>query len=232
MTSVDDREEATVYPLIPPSAAGGSTLGAPAGDRFVARHRTQVLGTEVSFCLSASTELPRRRISEALGAAVAELRAVDAAFSPAHRRSLVNAVRRGELAHDAYPPPLAEVVALCARMRAATDGWFDAWASPAGFDPHALVKGWAVDRAGLLLRAAGIDGYAIRAGADRLAYGLAPHGGPWRIGLAEPGNPLRRTGAAELTWGALAVAGGGGGPARHGLIVNPHTGAFTASCQR
>ncbi len=195
-------------------------LSTPTVDRLVARHRTQALGTEISFCLSAPSDLPRRRISEALGAAVAELRAVDVAFSPTQQRSLVNAVRRGQLTHDAYPPPLVEVVARCAQMRAATDGWFDAWAGSSGFDPHALVKGWAVDRAGALLRAAGIDGYAIRAGADRLVYGVAPHGGPWRIGLAESANPLRRTAAFELTGGALAVAGGG--PAHP--IIDPHTG--------
>jgi thiamine biosynthesis lipoprotein len=192
--------------------------GALNGDRFVARHRTRALGKEISFLLSAPAALPRRRISEALGAAVAELRAVDAAFSPVHRRSLVSAVRRGELSHEAYPPPLAEVVARCGDMRAATDGWFDAWAVPGGFDPHALVKGWAVDRAGMLLRAAGIEGFAIRAGADRLVHGTAPHGGPWRIGLADPADPLRRTAAVELTEGALAVAGG------RTDIVNPHSG--------
>ncbi len=210
---------------------------APTGDRFIARHRTHALGKEISFLLSAPAALPRRRISEALGAAVAELRAVDAAFGPYHRRSLVSAVRRGELAHEAYPPPLAEVVARCDSMRAATDGWFDAWALPGGFDPHALVKGWAVDRAGMLLRAAGVDGFAIRAGADRLVHGLAPHGGPWRIGLADPGNPLRRTAAVELTDGALALAGGHAGQSpvtrsgtpvavgRPSDIIDPHTGA-------
>ena len=60
---------------------------APSGDRLIARHRTFALGKEISFLLSAPAALPRRRISEALAAAVAELRAVDAAFGPYHRRS-------------------------------------------------------------------------------------------------------------------------------------------------
>jgi thiamine biosynthesis lipoprotein len=197
-------------------------LSAPTGDRIVARHRTQALGTDISFCLSTPADLPRRRIGEALGAAVAEIRAVEAAFSPFRPRSLVNAVRRGELEHEAYPPPLAEVVQRCGQMRAATDGWFDAWAVPGGFDPLGLVKGWAVDRAAVLLSVAGIEGYAIRAGADRLAHGIAPHGGPWRIGLPAAGDALRRTAAVELTEGALALAGASS--LARDRIVDPHTG--------
>jgi FAD:protein FMN transferase len=199
-----------------------SIVNAPTGDRFVARHRTQALGTEISFCLSAPADLPRRRIGEAIAAAVAEIRAVEAAFSPFRPRSLVSAVRRGELLHEAYPPPLADVVERCARMRAATDGWFDAWAVPGGFDPLGLIKGWAVDRAAALLAAGGVDGCAIRAGADRLVHGTAPHGGPWRIGLPAAGDALRRTAAVELTEGALAVAGGTS--ARRDRIMDPHTG--------
>ncbi len=209
--------------LVPGQPGPASIVGVPSGEVFVARHRTHALGTEISFCLTAPVGLPRRRISEALGAAVAEIRAVEAAFSPFQKRSLVSAVRRGELAHEAYPPPLAEVVARCAQLRAATDGWFDAWAVPGGFDPLGLVKGWAVDRAALLLAAGGVTGCAIRAGSDRLVYGTAPHGGPWRIGLPAPGDALRRTAAVELTEGALAVAGAT--PLTRDRIVDPHTGA-------
>src|SRR5262245_25057367 len=103
--------------------------------RIAARHRTQVLGKDIRFAIVAPADLDRRQVSDALAGAVAELRAVDAAFSPFRPRSLVSSVRRGELSPDGYPPPLAEVVHRCAALRAATDGWFDAWAVPGGFDP-------------------------------------------------------------------------------------------------
>jgi hypothetical protein len=34
----------------------------------------------------------------------------------------------------------------CEAAREASDGWFDPWAMPGGYDPTGLVKGWAVDQ--------------------------------------------------------------------------------------
>lgn len=192
-------------------------------ERAIARHSVQITGTVYAFCLIAPPTIARRTIGEALAAAVAELRAVDTAFSPYHPRSLVSAVRRGELAPEAYPPPLADVVARCEAMRAATDGWYDAWAVPGGFDPSGLVKGWAIDRAAVLLRAAGIDDYAITAGGDWLVRGNGPRGGAWRVGVADPDNPLRVLATVELTDGAVATSGYGA------EVIDPHTGDVVRS---
>src|SRR5207247_5991689 len=63
-------------------------------ERTIARHTVQVGGSNYAFCLAAPGDLSRRTIGEALAGAVAELRAVDAAFSPSRRRSLVSLVRR------------------------------------------------------------------------------------------------------------------------------------------
>ncbi len=192
-------------------------------ERVVARHSVQITGTVYSFCIAAPARLPRRTIGEALAAAVAELRAVDAALSPFHPRSLVSSVRRGELSPKSYPPPLVDIMQRCGALRAATDGWFDAWAVPGGFDPSGLVKGWAIDRAAVLLRAAGIDDYAITAGGDWLVRGTGPRGGAWRVGVADPDNPLRVLATVELTDGAVATSGYGG------LIIDPHTGTPVGS---
>jgi thiamine biosynthesis lipoprotein len=185
---------------------------------IVARHRTQVMGTHISFNIFAPVDLSRREVGEALGAAVAELRAVDTAFSPYRQRSLVSAVRRGELEPGAYPPPLVDILTRCATMRAATDGWFDAWAPPGGFDPSGLVKGWAVDRAGTLLRLAGIDEFTIWAGTDRLSYrervteafamsGTAyPRHGLPRVVDPHTGGPARSDGPAGVSGTELGVA--------------------------
>jgi thiamine biosynthesis lipoprotein len=187
-------------------------------ERIIARHSVQITGTVYAFCLAAPPTMSRRAIGEGLAAAVAELRAMDAAFSPFHPRSLVSAVRRGDLTPDAYPPPLADVMVRCAAMRAATDGWFDAWAVPGGFDPSGLAKGWAIDRASVLLRAAGLTDYAITAGGDWLVGGVGPRGGPWRVGVADPDNPLRVLTTVELTDGAVATSGYGA------PVIDPHTG--------
>src|SRR5256714_12755167 len=153
-----------------------ATATLPRSERTVARHSVQVGGRMYTFCLVAPAHLPRRTIGEALAGAVAELRAVDTTFSPYRQRSLVSALRRGELPTGTYPPPLADITYRCAALRLATDGWFDAWSVPGGFDPSGMVKGWAIDRAAVLLRAAGIDDYAITAGGDWLVLGIRPPG--------------------------------------------------------
>src|SRR5437762_1787108 len=188
-------------------------------ERTIARHTVEVGGSTYAFCLAAPADLSRRTIGEALAGAVAELRAVYAAFSPYRHRSLVSLVRRGELNPAGYPPPLAEVVRRCAALRATTDGWFDAWALPGGFDPSGMIKGWAIDRAAVLLRAAGIDDYAICSGGDWLVRGTGPRGGAWRVGVADPDNPLRVLATVELTDGAVATSGYGS------QIIDPRTGA-------
>jgi thiamine biosynthesis lipoprotein len=190
-------------------------------DRLVVRHRVDTSTTEFALCLVAPVYMTRRQAGEALADAVAELRAVDATFSPTRRDSLVSRLRREEISVDTYAP-LADIVARCAAMRAATDGWFDAWAVPGGFDPSGLVKGWAVDRAAARLRAGGIVDYAISGGSDLLVHGNAPGGRPWRVGIRHPEDRKRMVTTLELTDGAIATTGG---PDRRDHVINPHTGA-------
>ena len=167
------------------------------------RHAVEVMGTVFSFCLAAAPDVAAR----AVAAAAADLRAMDDAFSPYRPGSLVSLVRRGELAPSAYPPPLVEVVGRCRAMSAATDGWFDAWGQPGGFDPSGLVKGWATDRAAALVHAEGVDDFAINAGGDVLVRGSAPGGGPWRVGIRDPGDAHAVVLVLELTDAAVATSG-------------------------
>ncbi len=195
-------------------------MTAPPGT--LARHTAHVMGTVFSFRLVAPASMSRRDISAALADAVNELRAVDVAFSPYREGSLVCRVRREELSQPSYPAVLAEIVDACARMRALTDGWFDAWAVPGGFDPSGVVKGWAIERAGARLDRAGITSYAINGGGDITVRGHAPHGGPWRIGIRDPDRADTVVMTLDLTDVAIATSGG---YERGGHIVDPHTGS-------
>lgn len=167
------------------------------------RHAVEAMGTVFSFCLVA----PADWVRPAIEAAAAELRAVDAAFSPFRANSLVCRVRRGELSPSAYPPDLVEVVARCEEMNLATRGWFDAWALPGGFDPSGLVKGWGTARAASCVRAAGITDFAISGGGDVVVRGTAPHGGPWRVGIRHPRDPGAVVLVLPLTDAAVATSG-------------------------
>ena len=152
------------------------------------------------------------------------LRAVDARFSPFRADSEVCRLDRGELALRDTHPDVRAVLARCERLRVATGGYFDARAGGA-LDPCGLVKGWAVDRAGALLEAAGARRFCIDAGGDVLL-----RGGPWRVGVRHPRRGDRLAAALSLTDAAVATSGAyergehvldpvAGGPARGALSV-------------
>ncbi|SCL29794.1 thiamine biosynthesis lipoprotein [Micromonospora nigra] len=194
--------------------------GTVPGDRIAVRHSVRTSTAGYTLLLNAPTRLGRRGVVEALRDAVAELRAVDLTYGPSRPESLVSRLRRNEISPESYPP-LADLVDRCAAMRAATDGWFDAWAVPGGFDPGGLLGGWAVERAAARLRAAGIHDYAVVAGADLVVRGHAAHGGPWRVAVHHPTDRRRTPTVLEMTAGAVGTSGVSG---RQGHVVDPHTG--------
>ena len=95
---------------------------------------------------------------------------------------------------------LLAVTALCHDLRLETDGAFDAWGHrPDGsFDPTGLVKGWALDGAAGILRAAGATSFAINGGGDVVVAGEAAPGRPWRVGIRHPLRPDRTAAVLEL----------------------------------
>ncbi|WP_428961523.1 FAD:protein FMN transferase [Micromonospora fluostatini] len=194
--------------------------GATATGRLSATHTVRTSTAEYTLFLNAPHELGRRAVGEALRDAVAELRAIDLTYGPNRPDSLVSRLRRGEISPESYPP-LADLVDRCAAMRAATDGWFDAWAVPGGFDPGGLLGGWAVERAAARLRAAGVSDYAVLTGADLVVRGTAAHGGPWRVAVHHPTDSRRAPLVLEMTAGAIGTSGVTG---RQGHVVDPRTG--------
>ncbi|MEU6024873.1 FAD:protein FMN transferase [Micromonospora sp. NPDC047134] len=194
--------------------------GRGADDRLTVRHTVRTSTAEYTLLLNAPTGPGRRGVGEALRDAVAELRAIDLTYGPNRPESLVSRLRRGEISPESYPP-LADLVDRCAAMRAATDGWFDAWAVPGGFDPGGLLGGWAVERAAARLRAAGITNYAVLTGADLVVRGHAGHGGPWRVAVHHPTDRRRAPLVLEMTAGAIGTSGVTG---RRGHVVDPRTG--------
>ena len=143
----------------------------------------------VSFNLAESTRTSTRSTTtteDALKRAQAELVWVDEVFSTWKPQSPVSRLRRGEIELEQAPPEVAEVLELCRRARAASDGWFDPWGLPGGVDPTGLVKGWGAERALDEIKAAGVPGAMVNAGGDIAVFGRPAPGQPWRIAVRDP----------------------------------------------
>jgi thiamine biosynthesis lipoprotein len=137
----------------------------------------------------------------AADAVFAWLHEVDARFSPFKADSEVCRLDRGELSDRDISADLREVLDLCEEYRAATGGAFDVRLPGRGLDPCAVVKGWSVQRAADLLRAAGARRFCLNAGGD-----VVTAGGPWRVGVRHPEHADKLCTVLQLTEGAVATS--------------------------
>ena len=92
---------------------------------------------------------------------------------------------------------------------------------------NGIAQGYITDRVADLLRDQGVDKVLVELGEVR-ALGRHPDGRPWRVGLADPGDPLRTTRTIEIEDGAVATSGGYGtrfdADGRHHHLFDPATG--------
>jgi thiamine biosynthesis lipoprotein len=150
------------------------------------------------------------------------LRHADAVFSTYKEDSDISRLNRGELSLEVAHPDVREVLARCEELRVITDGYFDAGrVLENGIDPSGLVKGWAVDRAGDILDAAGALNYSLNAGGDIRLRGAPLPEPRWRVGIQHP--QVRDKIAAVVLGNDVAVATSGA-YARGEHVVDPHTG--------
>jgi thiamine biosynthesis lipoprotein len=172
------------------------------------------MGTVFSF------DMPADAGAAALPGVLRWLHWADATFSPYRADSDVSRFGRGEATLSECAPELAEVLALCAGARAISGGYFTT--APGGqFDPSGLVKGWAIERAATMLRAAGSLDHSVNGGGDVQCAGEASPGRPWRVGIAHP--LTAGTLATVVTGRDIAVATSGTAE-RGPHIIDPHTG--------
>ena len=151
--------------------------------------------------------------------AFAELRRIDAVFSPFDPASAVHRINDGRLRITEAGAEVSEVLALCDTYERRTGGFFSAWRGTI-LDPSGLVKGWAIARACAILDAGGHRSYFVDAGGD--VRTRRDNGGePWRIGIR---HPVERGAVVRVLVGRdLAVATSGTyEKGRH--IYDPHTG--------
>lgn len=184
-------------------------MGMPISIHFVGRP-----GMSVAECDAAADD------------AFAELREVDATFSPYLDDSEVSRIGRGELALADACADVRQVAAACAEYDAATDGAFSAWWRGV-FDPTGYVKGWAVERAARrhlarVLGRQGVVAVGINAGGDMQLQTEAGSDWVWRVGIVDPADTHTVLATVEVTNGAVATSGVS---ERGAHIRDPRTGA-------
>jgi FAD:protein FMN transferase len=104
-------------------------------------------------------------------------------------------------------------------------------------DVGGIAKGYAVDRAAAVLRAAGLDSFLVQAGGDLYGAGKKPDGSRWVAGIRDPRGPADRFFATiELEDHAFSTAGDYArsyfhGGKRYHHIIDPRTG-YPATASR
>jgi thiamine biosynthesis lipoprotein len=157
--------------------------------------------------------------ADAAWAAVLDsLQDADAVFSTYRADSVVSAIRRGELALADAPDDVHEVLDIGDRAERATDGAFSVWRPE--LDPSGVVKGWAVERASVVLRTLERTDSCVSAGGDMVCRSVS--GEPWRVGIEDPHDPARVLAVVAVRDGAVATSG----TAHRGAhVVDARTGA-------
>ena len=136
-------------------------------------------------------------------------REVDERFSMFRAESEMNRLARGLLGEDDVHPHVREVLGMCDAVRVASGGVFDIRGHrPDGLpDPTALVKGWSVDRAGIILTGEGIADWSINAGGDVLVHGRPASHEAWPVGIQHPRRRDAVAAIIDVVDGAVATSG-------------------------
>ncbi len=84
-----------------------------------------------------------------------------------------------------------------------------AWSLPLGFqiDLGGAAKGYAQDKAAMILRKAGIKDFLMNAGGQVYAMGTKPGGIKWKIGILNPRNPQKIVASLELKDQCMSTSG-------------------------
>jgi thiamine biosynthesis lipoprotein len=126
-------------------------------------------------------------------------------------------------ATEPTPAELAEVRAAVLAARIEVEGRRVALASAATqLDLGGIGVGYGLDRAGEVLRAAGIGRALLDVSGDCLAIGAPPGESGWRVGVADPDRPGAVIAATRLRDAALATSSNLVSVVRYGRAVRGH----------
>ena len=157
---------------------------------------------------------------------------VDALFSTWRDDSEIVRIARGQLPVGEASDETRTVLARCAELSRDTAGAFDIRATaslpPAlrgpgwcEIDPSAMIKGWAIDQAAVLLARSGATRFCLNAGGDVLVGSGPAPGERWRVGIQHPWEPRSVAAVVEVVDVGVATSGR---YERGDHVVDPRTG--------
>jgi thiamine biosynthesis lipoprotein len=175
-----------------------------------ARYVEHVMGMPISLALR-GRHTDDAEARAAWADVMGTLREVDRVFSTYRADSAVSRLGRGEIGLEECQPEVAEVVELGTEAERDSGGAFSIrLPGPDGvavLDPSGVVKGWAVERAAVALRALPDTDFCLSAGGDMTCRTLDPAAAPWRIGIEDPADPRRIRAIVPVFTGAVATSG-------------------------
>ena len=151
------------------------------------REWRELMGTVATITMR---EIDAARAHDAAAAAFERLHAIDRRFSPYKEESEISRISRGELTVPDAHPEVTTVLEACEALRVESGGRFSAWGFRADgrLDPSGYVKGWAIDEAAQILRAADLNDFIVDIGGDAFAAGGPDPVRGWGIGIVDPSD--------------------------------------------
>ncbi len=168
----------------------------------MSRHIEKVMGTVVSIDVPAGTP------TDLLDKTWTWFHQVESLLSVFIADSEISRIGRLELSVDAADPAVRHVLTRCDELVRLTEGAFQHRdrTPDLPLDPSGYVKGWAVERALLNLRMAGLDRACIGAGGDIAGF-TSDGGDPWKVGIRNPQDSDGVAAIVDLADGAVATSG-------------------------
>jgi thiamine biosynthesis lipoprotein len=111
---------------------------------------------------------------------------VDKKFSTYKKGSEISKINRGEITEQYYSEEMKEVFRLAEETKKETNGYFDIKTPEKMIDPSGIVKGWAINKAGRILKKEGYKNFYIDVGGDIEVVGKNINNEPWKIGIRNP----------------------------------------------
>lgn len=185
-------------------------------------HVEHVMGTvfEITVYDKLLSEVSFRKITERISI---EWNKIDFLFSTYKEDSLLSKYRQGLISDKELPQEFKEVYDLCHLACVKSNGYFNPWRMPGGYDPTGLVKGWSLETVIPYFLDANVKCFMINAGGDIKTYGLPKNQDSWQIGIQHPWD-INSLACVISTLDSVATSGD---YQRPGQLIDPSTMAPT-----